>query len=286
MDAGGTAEPRRESRLISLSDATAVLALGGVALYVVGLVRTIGLLRADGVDVKRGIPLAPLQDYLLRGLGVIVAPSSLEYMAVGGLLLALVLTSPRWRPLIAQGRSAEHAGDILVALGAIAVMQLGLIPTVADQLALLPLMLIPGSFALFVSPAELIPLVVPIVFLGAAAEIASRRGVLPDDWRSWTRSHARVATAGVAAWLLLTTLLAAYLIPPPLDRATIETTSGEHLAGDLLTLTGSAAYLIEDGKRARIRVIPTASMRSLWMSSGRPRHYRSIADRIGIHIVK
>lgn len=280
-----TDRPSRERQRLSLADATALLAVGGVALYIVGLVRTVGLLHAEGVDVTRAIPLAPLQDYLLRGLGVIVTPGSLLQIAIAGLLLAAALTSARWGALFHGGDDpSETVWNILFGLFGLALLGLGFIPFLADDLVLTPLLVIPFSFVLLVPPVEWIPVVVPTALAVAAAALAAWSGRPPDEWGAWSRGHARVAAATIAAWLLVAALLDAYLAPPPLDRARIETTSGERLTGGLLTLTGSLAYVVEDGEKERIRVIPVADMRSLWVSEGRPRHYRSIAEQIGIDL--
>ncbi|HEU4702037.1 MAG TPA: hypothetical protein VFS37_06095 [Conexibacter sp.] len=277
-----TDRPSQVRRRLSLADVTALLALGGVALYVVGLVRTVGLLHAEGVDVTRGVPLAPLQDYLLRGLGVVVAPRSLLQIAIAVLLLGVAITSARWAALVdEEGGSSENVQNILFGLFYLALVGLGFTPFLTDNLELAPLLVVPFSFVLIVPPVEWIPAIVPTVLAVAVAWLAKLSGLLGDELGTWSRAHARVAAAAIAAWLLVAALLSAYLAPPPLDRARIETTSGERLAGGLLTLTASAAYLVEDGAAARIRVIPVASMRSLWVSEGRPRHYRSIAEQLG-----
>lgn len=70
-----------------LSHGPAVIALGAVALYTLGVIGSIGQLRASHVDVSAGFSLIPLERHLRVGVATLLSGEVLIALAMFALLL-------------------------------------------------------------------------------------------------------------------------------------------------------------------------------------------------------
>jgi hypothetical protein len=258
------------TRVLRLRHTTAFLAIGALVLYGVGLVRTIGLLHAEGIETTRGVPLAPLQDYLVRGISVMATPATLATMVMIGGIVVLALVLPEWLRSRVSRQRARHRETTPQEFGGILFTA-----TVATT----------GPFLLFFPLAETAPTVGPLAFVVSGFAWALYTGRFPHNWVGWTRAHSRAVAAGFLLTFLASALLLAYFAPPPIDEVTIRTSAGGHVTGSLVALTGSAIYVVpqteEDGT---VTVIPLARVTSLVIADGPRRTFRTLPEIMGLHI--
>lgn len=270
-------ELERIVRSLRITHVTALLALGAVGLYAVGVVRTIGLLHAEGVATTRGIPLVPLQDYLVRGLSVVLTLNAVLELAFFGLVIVLVLESPRIARSVA--RRATGTGPLRESVfRPFAVLLRSRTWVVGAAGALL-------LSVLFVPVAEWAPAVLAYTFAFGTAAFAVRRGLSLDP-RRWQPAHARVAGAVVVGYILIALLGNAYLTPPPIDRVVIRTSDGATLAGKLLAVSGGVVYMAgaSPARRGRpaITALPIGRVATMQIAGGQPRAHRTLFESIGI----
>ena len=259
--------PWASSVALTPGHVTALLALGALALYVVGVVRTVGVLHAEGVETLRGIPLVPLQDYLLRGLGVLASPTTAAALvALVALAALLVARQPPERGLL-EVRAPRAA-------------QTGSKRADAAVRAFAILMLL--FFSLFMPFSSW----VPVYAAFAVAAIGGLFfGVQAPDPRTLVIQHPQELAAMLVGGVLTAALLTAYLWPPPMDRATIRTTDGAHRVGKLIANGDGVAYVLAAASHDRhpaVYAIPFARIVSLRIVNGPPHRDRTLANVLGL----
>lgn len=268
---------------VLLSHASSVLAFAGVGLYVIGVVRTIGILEAEDIPVSRGLPLAPLQDYLLRGLAVVVTPQALFSIVVIGAGLTFIILG--FSPDLSSGsdsheppespsrRESGLLGATVAALDAL-----------KRAIASIGLPLIAAAMLLIVPVAEWLPVIPGAAGVGFA--LVGLSMFAKGDATAQGEKHQGVLVAGLLASLFLAWAMYAYFHPPPLDLARISTEDGKTRNAKLLYSSNEVLYLVgsEDEKSGhrRIEEIPFDSVRSVEISDGTPRRFRNIPELLGI----
>jgi len=271
---------------VLLSSPTAFLAYAGVGLYVIGLVRTVGVLHAENIPITRGLPLAPLQDYLVRGLAVVVTPQTFMYILVIGLMLAFA--SMDLVPGIVAGRRVapdddnDASGTDLPALSA---------PAVSPRSSGKPEVFFPPAFGLvLIAAVILVPLAQWLPFVPGAAVAAWAFFSLLDMAEQPTVDTARFAiyVAALLGSLSLAWAMHAYFHPSSLDIATITPKKGKAWSASLLYSTNQMLYVLgkedrESGHR-RIEEIPVESLKSVEIIDGPPRNFNTVADLLGIRL--
>lgn len=294
MEGSGESGVRNDLQLLlrslTLANATAFLALGALVLYVVGVVRTIGLLHAEGVTTARGVPLVPIQDYLLRGLGVVTDPGRLNGVLIVAAVLAFPLVLPD--PDDEAATDDEHDEDapgvpaprptwrarirrIAVLAWTHPVMALALTATVI--------------VGLLTPAAQWLPVVGAIGIIGAILWAAVHLELLPADPVRWRRPHRRAVTGVMLAVTLVMVLLAAYLRPPPIQRVRIELAPGSRpLVGKLLAVTDSLVYYLpmrrDRSDAPAIRAIPLGRVTALNVTDGPARRFLTIPQKLGLRL--
>jgi hypothetical protein len=289
----------RQIGRLTFGNFAAISALVAGALYVVGLVRRVAQLHAEGVATSRGLGLSSLQDYLLEGLAVVVNPTTAALLVVllilaGAAFLYAALSGTRIADLLArflsdQDASTHKAVTQEIPLGRVARAAPEHPSLLATYLSILLSLMTIGVGVVFLLG---LLLVVPVANWGPGA-----LGVLPvagvvlinghygflefDGLRSWSMDHARAVVYCCGITLVLIVTLFAYFDPPSLDRAEVRTLQGRHLVGELLSTSGGDVYLVgtrgHDGQ-ASIVVIPTTSVSTMRISEGGSRFYKTIPE--------
>lgn len=237
-----------------LSHGPLAIALSGIGLYVIGVVRTVGILRAEDIPFSRGLPIVQLQDYLLRGMSVLARPQLL----FGLTILLLIVTL-----LLAMGNLRAEKG----------------IPAGSAAPLVLPFLAFMGIGVALIPVAEWASLV-PGVVIGITCLVKLDRGAQEGKSRT-----AALLTLGVFFGFALSMGTRAFFAPPPLDRAVITEVSGDVREGRLLYQSGSALYLAggmdpENGHRL-VEVLPTSSLTSVLVKDGEKRHLKTAPEMLG-----
>lgn len=113
-----------------------------------------------------------------------------------------------------------------------------------------------GVLAFCVPLAVWVPLaagLMPLLFL---ARVNARYRLLDfRSWDAWTGAHARASVIALAATFALMAGLHCYFDPPPLDLASVHTTRGTLLVGELLAEANGSVYLaVASGQRHIVRI--------------------------------
>jgi hypothetical protein len=289
---------------LTLANLTAILALSGLLLYGVGLLRRVAQLHAEGVPTTRGLPLSSLQEYLIQGLSVLVDPNNVQLILTIIILAIAALVSPRILATVRLAVEADpepHADDEPSHRNANAVdtlVRVSLLRSLANRMLdkafrLIGFVVVVGGclIVLFVI------LLVPLAYWGPA--VAS---VIPlsiflflnnlfkfvdlASWRSWSQSHARLAVTWLVVTLILLTCLYTYCDPPPLERATVRTVTMGTLTGRLLGESNGFLYLIGPettvNPQANLILLPVTGIVSVQVRQGVKRYAKTLPELAGL----
>lgn len=242
-----------------------VLALSGIGLYLLGVIRIVGILRAEDIPVTRGLPLLELQDYLLRGLTLTVRPQLLVMLAVFLVLITYVLAIGNWwRERGREARAFEMGVDWIVLLTLFVLVPVFLFP-LAEWLSM-----VPGLALAIVCVAKL--------------ERHNRVTV--------AATSPRAAFLVVGFFLSLGIAIAgrAYYYPPPLDTVTITRAPATHSSSRLLYESGGVLYLVgprsESGGNRGIEAVPSSSLQSFEIRDGEARNFQTLPELLGLHLYR
>jgi hypothetical protein len=192
--------------------ATAVVAVGVVGLYIVGISKTVGQLRASCVDVSDGLSVIPLERHLRVAIGIVGDPRALVpllVIGVGCLFLPMMLAYVKARSTH-QNPFADATPPLVVGLG---VMLLCILTNWAlTELSVLTMF---GSWAVvFVIP------------------------VLVGSWYVWTKREGvgwERAPRMVVLYALVTAVVSGvfyfYFVSDPFSEAYIQTPGHSHTPG-------------------------------------------------------
>jgi hypothetical protein len=265
-----------------LSHAPALLAFAAVGLYVIGLIRTVGILQAEHIPVTRGLPLAPLQDYFLRGLAVVVTPQTFLYILLLGVLSASFFAPLLAGVLLGQGSQAlpeEPATNAVPDSPAL------VSPGRRRPLDSLPVALCAIGVLVLVPLADWLP-ILPGATVAALALVALMKSYGGSALPSAGRLAACVAV--IFASLFWAWGMRAYFHPPPLDIATVTMKDGEAWSASLVYATGQLLYVVGEKDRAsdhrHIKAVPIASVRSVEIIDGSPRSFKTVAELLGLRL--
>lgn len=243
-----------------LSHGPFALALSGIGLYILGIVRMVGILHAEDVPISRGLPLLSLQDYFLRGLSLIARPQLWFAVAV----IVLVLTAMVAMSNLRESLKMSARFDLPLAAPMVFTMALGLgfIP-LAEWACLLP-----GVTISFICLAKL-----------------NREG----DTRQGSRA-ASLLTFGVFFGFALSTGARAYFVPPPLDNVVITNTSGEVREAKLLYQSSSSLYVVGRRdpytKQRTVELLPISNFPRIVIRDGEFEISRTIPELLGLHFYR
>jgi hypothetical protein len=272
------------ARTFTLGDATALLALGALGLYGVGVVRTLGSLHAAGVESFRGVPLIPLPEYLLRGLSVVMTVNAVVVIVLWVATAVLVLRLPRVRPREHTGeRHHEPAGESKPSTPAARPRW----RTVARGSAASALLLAPPVLAVLVlyPIADWLPGLVGGAVSMALILLCGKTQLIQSD-PGWTRSEARVALACLLTGLLAMLATSAYVWPPPLEHVTAHLVGGRERAGELVSTSDGVLYLLpaHGGAHPVVEGVPLDRVTVLAISRGTPRPRHTLAEQLGVRL--
>jgi hypothetical protein len=291
----GIADFGRQLGKLTFGNVAALSALTAAVLYVIGLVRRVAQLHAEGVSTTRGLGLSSLQDYLLEGLGVIVNPGTallLVALAIlaGGAFVYARLSSTTLADVLARWwgddetstnadlgpeRTGDSGKQTRKVEGVDGESFIDTITSIPSVLAVIFLVLV-------IPLAEWAPAVVAVAPLFALALINAHYGLLKfDGWRNWSLSHARASVLALGLTLALTSVLYAYFEPPSLDQAIIRTSAGREIKGRLLAESNGLVYLVglrDRNQQAAIIAIPFTSVAEIHIDEGVPRFYKTVPE--------
>jgi len=231
----------------------AFLAFGVAVLYLLGVVTTIGALRASGVDARQGLPLVPLEDHLLRGVSILVSP----WMAAVAAWLAVVYLGASSAVTSSRSQSGPFGSAIGRRVYSVVLLAL-------------------AGFLAVALPWGLVLLLALFVGIWIIGMVIPRR--LGGPW------GARVAEVYVIAMLvawLLTSGLDAYFRSDPFPKATIRTKDGT-IEGTLVGSNGGLIYLAPDGERGLYRAIPVDRVVDLVVVKQKRPKEPSVLNLIGV----
>jgi hypothetical protein len=249
---------------------SAWIAVGGISLYLIGVIRTAGILTAEHIPVSRGLPVVELPDYLLRGLSVVLATQTL--LLFSGLLLGVPVL------LAAQERDARlKASKTTPSTHGVDVTVSWLQPTLAAVGGAFLVLLMVAIYPL----AEWAPMIMGFVIsMTSVIKLGTRKaGTLGSD-RSVGRWVALLVFGVVLAWGMR-----AYFDPPPLDLIRITYQDGRTETRRIFFSSGQAFYLVGaegKGTHRNLRVVPTASTRSAVLMDGSRRYFKTVPELLGL----
>ncbi len=278
---------------LTLANVAATSALIAVFLYVIGLLRRVAQLHAEGVATTRGLGLSSLQDYLIQGLAVIVNPETAALLLVILVASAGAFFLPRLTSLIPDsftfGNGEEGAAPKADALkGSRGESPEGQAVDGAltrDMPKWLVKLFVYGAIAFFVL---LVPLAVWAPFAAGLAALAglwyanSHYDLLTfGSWRTWTTNHASATVIGLGGSLAVVAALYGYCDPPPLDSAVIHTVQGKQIVGKLLAESNGLVYLVgarDRNGRATIEAVSLTDIAAMNVTAGKSRFYKTVPE--------
>ncbi len=290
---------------LTLTNVTTVFALGVLVLYLIGVVRRIAQLHDVGVSTSRGVPLAPLQDYLVSGLGVIVNPATLGLLFIVVFVTVVILAAPKAaemfreaveRVLASYGTGDEPPDDGRADEPDEPNPGKGSRLSPRASRILRAVASVGGGVAVWGSIVACV-LVVPWRYWVAFAAVAAiaavllalnrRYAVVPvSKPTSWERHHARVMASTFLGLTLIFGLLVAVMMPRPLDRVVVRPLKGKTITGPLLAQANGAIY-VADARRdsrtqASVTAIPLGRIQSFHVEDGPLPHYKTLPEMVGV----
>jgi hypothetical protein len=274
----------RNLQKLGLRNITAIFAVTGFFIYLVGVARRIGQLKAEHISIGRGLPLEPLPDYFVQGLSVIVAVPTLLLLLGCALVVAAayawptLFTSPRPGVRAMRRGPGPEPEPAKTSVGShLRASATFLIPTVA-VFWLVPL----GALVTII--AGLFP---ALILLLVNSEY---KFVEVAHWTHLTPVQARIfAAAFIISWASYFLAVAGFQ-PAPLDQAKITTVYGSIRSGHLLAQVNNFVYVVtptrDREKESDIVAIPTNEIRRLEIEPGQPRYYQTLAELAGISSIR
>lgn len=202
-------------RRLTWSAVSAGLAAGAVTLYVLGVIASVGRLRASGVDVSAGLSVMPVERHMRSGIGVVSQPMFWISVGVYAGMYGLLRRHERLgvRQLPSSVEAGLRASDRIL-------------DCVFPAVLLLMLVAAPWDVAL---------VLLPIVACAAASKVAPSAHIRPTT-----------GMALLVVWIVVSLFASAVFRGQPLPLAAVETPAGV-VDGALLALDGDAIYLAREG---------------------------------------
>ena len=242
----------RSLGLTFLSHVPAVLTVGAIVLYLLGVVASIGQLRASDADVGQALNLIPLERHLRNGIAIALSPWTL-FIVVMFPALAFVVSNPT---------ESAPTGDTTVSPP---------FPRIYGWVALAVFL-----FICVVGPwTAIASLVLTAVCLFAPLIAAVKLG---GYWR------ARMPTLYVLGGITATTLLAAlnaYFLSDPLPAAMLQT-SGRSVEAPLIAISEGVVYLAAVKPNGFYTAVPVAQVTNLSVVRRKRKPEPSPLNLIGI----
>lgn len=256
------------------SSIPALLALGALGIYLVGILQAVGMLRATGVDTYRALAFSSLQDYFLRGVAILLGTT-------GGLLvLCLGAVGGYW---VFGNRASETIAPPKPSEGWI-----GRLGSGATYLVL-------AVLVLALPVAVTVPVFGVVVAVVVAIAGARRVGLLPSDLSEVVDSlPRRLVVAFVGAIVLLATGVQAYVAPLNHEYARVRLSTNKVIAGEYVGAKDGMVYLagkrpshesVGNPRQRSMRAIPIARIAELRVSK-EARYYRTALETIGVPFLR
>jgi len=259
--------------------ASLTVAISAALLYLIGVIRTAGVLRIEDIPLTRGLTIVPLQDYLLRGLSVVAQPQILfgfGFILFGSTVLIASAETQR-EFLEEKAKEEKGSAEIDIPNKEDVFQSMRWAAGLGVVFILIPVLVFPV--------AEWLPML-PATLLAVFCLVQLHR------WSSTSTQDSPPVgyVMGLLAALAMAWALKAYFDPPPLETATITELDGKQWKARLLLGTGDTLYVLgqrdpQTNHRA-IRGIPIASVQSVEVSDGPTRNFKTVPELLGIPLVR
>ena len=238
-----------------------LLGLGAIALYAVGVLSTAGKLRAADVPIAPTFGLAPLQQHLVNGLGLLLEPRSLALLGFFGTVGAVTFTL---FAVINRDDGGDDTGPVDYR---------GLWPGAVGMGFLMLL-------AAFLAPWYL--LILPFATVVALLVLRVVRNHFPEFF---ARRKGLLYPGALMVLFALQLATGAYFDSAPPPKAEVTTEEGV-VRGTVVARDGQYLFLNVDGRRAYI-AIPAAEIKRYVVDQPPPNDkddsfYRSIGLPFGL----
>ena len=240
----------------------ALLAAGAVGLYGLGILVTLGELRATGVDIARAFTLIPLEEHLRNGIGILVSPS---FLAVSGFYIVFYfLVRIGLNPQ--EGQEERNGGGERV---------LSRLLTWERRIG--PILI--GAVLLFGAVSSPWPVLIAILVVVASWFLfAHLRLKLGGGWADRT---AELYVLVSVASLVLISALDAYFRSDPLPRGDV-VTSHRRVSGPVISADNGLLYLAPSGRGGLYRGVAVDGIDQLTVKAQRREDEPSVLNYIGV----
>lgn len=241
-----------------LGHVTAIIAVGALVFYALGVIKTLGQLRASHVDLAQGLALIPLDRHLRNGVGIASQPRTL--VVVGLWMIVSWFGLQDFRHVLADPPTAmspwlRRSGVALcIALGCGTLMSFFL------------------PWTMMLSPLSLILTVVLVIAFVVWTHKAT------DS--IWSRRLPEFLVAGAIITSLAFLVATVYFASDPLPHAQIATKAGE-ISGPVITTTDGFLFVGARGKTL-YREIPASQALSVVVTKRKREDERSVLQMIGL----
>ena len=300
---------------LTLANVTTVFALAALVFYVVGLFRRMAQLHDVGVPIGRGVPLLPLQDYLISGLAVIVNPYNLPTLLWIALLASVVLGLPTGAAVLSQFRgnsdegkpSSRSQAPIVQGApptsgprenagasdkedrdgGSHAAKDTTLLGRAFGWLILAIIVSFPIGVVLLIPVATWAPLVAFPVVVIVLLLLNARYGAVPLlTPQRWSKLHARVVASVFLVALSALGALVVWFNPPPLDKVTIRRVQDSAVTGPLVAQANGVVYVAggrnNTDEAADVIAVPLGRIASIRITDGVRPYRKTVPELLGI----
>lgn len=264
---------------LTAQNVTAMSAVTVLILYLIGLVRRIGQLHAEGISPIRGLPLLPLQRYFVDGTSVMLNPGTLGLLFMVGLATTLALNLPTAVKMM-EALQADEAGEPATRSPIRAALQ-RVVDRVLMAIGVVVVLLYPFAVLLLVPVAEWLPVLAGATPLFVLTFAVAASGV---TWSDWSDRHGRLIALALALTFVLAVGLSAYFHPPSYDRVVILTTDHRRVAGPLIAQADGFMYVAgkpvdqRRGEERTIIAVPAARVASARVSKGSDRYWKTVPE--------
>jgi len=273
----------------TLGNVTAIFAVLAVGFYLIGIVRRTAQLHEIGVPTSRGVPLFPLQDYLVSGLAVIINPTNLKiliWVAFGGVT---ILVLPKVVTFVAELFANRGSGE-----GVAERFDDGCEEESDhfsdDEDRFIPLVIGPAAF---VAVIALVPAAIwfPFVATGVATVglllLNRRYRVVPlKAPGSWSPLQARIVACAFLVMCVGFFLLSVWFYPPPLDDVRVRLTENTERTGHLIAQVNGTIYFAAQRRNrydeTDVIAVPLARIKSFRISAGSHAYHRTLPEILGV----
>jgi hypothetical protein len=270
LDALAGSQPRKAARYKTplISSVPALLALGAVVLYTVGLVTRIGELHAASLDAADSLALTALEDHLVTGISSLATTA-----AVTGVLWIVGLTVAVSQIPVA-GLWARHRTDVVEIVAKLQIRYIalgfyGVALAVAAAFAAGTSVFAEGIFYLVLAAAGVASVVFVFTFKGGA--------LTQQGWKTW-------AVCFLLAWGVAQGTRTLFF-SRGLEQVTLTVTGGGTVGARLVAVADGTWYVVKGREGpGEYRAYPADEITSarLWRDDTAASYSGTLADRIGL----